>query len=46
MVGPEIHDFPLDDQLTVDFKQLMSWLLKYFVSSRGFGYNFQFIINQ
>ena len=19
MVGPEIHDFPLDDQLTVDF---------------------------
>ena len=24
MVGPEIHDFPLDDQLTVDFIHPMS----------------------
>ena len=34
MVGPEIHDFPLDDQLTVDFIHQMSWLLKYVVSRR------------
>ena len=26
MVGPEIHDFSLDDQLTVDFVHPMSWL--------------------
>ena len=30
MVGPEIHDFPLDDQLTVDFMHQMSGLLKYY----------------
>ena len=35
-VGPEIHDFPLDDQRTVDFIYRMSWLLKYFVSIREF----------
>ena len=28
MVGPEIHNFPLDDQLTVDFIHQMSLLLK------------------
>ena len=38
IVGHEIHDFPLDDQLTVDFIHPMSWLLKYFVSSREFGF--------
>ena len=36
MVGPEIHDFSLDDQLTVDFIHPMSWLLKYFEVA-GFG---------
>ena len=36
MVGPEIHDFPLYDQLAVDFIHPVSWLLKWFVSSRGF----------
>ena len=36
MVDTGIHDLPLDDQLTVDFIHPMSWLHKYFVSSRGF----------
>ena len=33
MVSHQIHDFSLDDQLTVDFMHQTSWLLKYFVSS-------------
>ena len=45
MVGSEIHDFPLDDQLIDDFIHPMSWLLKYFVSSRGFCQNFQLQIH-
>ena len=36
MVGPEIHDFPLDDQPNVDFIHQISWLLEYFVSNREF----------
>ena len=41
MVGPEIHDFALDDQLTVDFIQPMSWLLKCFVSSNWWSWKFK-----
>ena len=28
MVDPEIHDFPLDERLTIDFMRPMSWVLK------------------
>ena len=35
MVGPEIHDSPLDDQITVDFIHQISWLLKYFVTVKS-----------
>ena len=38
MVSPEIHDFLLDDQLTVDFMLQMNWLLKYFVRSAPAGF--------
>ena len=45
MVGPGIHDFPLDEQLTVDFIHRKIWLLKNFVYSGRFCWNFQLDIH-
>ena len=47
MVGPEIHEFSLDDQLTVDFIHQLNWLLKYFetavqCSSQFSAFNFTY----